>query len=649
MSGMLPLRDTDPREVGGYRLLGRLGEGGQGVVFLALGPAGNRAAVKLLAPTTDPLVRSRFLKEVAAAQQVAGFCTAHVLDAGIFERRPFIVSEYVSGPSLVEVIQQHGPRAGAVLERIAVATLTALGAAHAVGMVHRDFKPGNVLLGPDGPVVIDFGLAAVPGMTTTGLSGQVAVGTPAFMAPEQLAGVRVTAAADMWSWAVTIAYAGTGELPFKGESLTATAYAILHSEPTVGWLPEPLGSIVHRCLRKEPASRPSAWGALSELAAAGARLAGPLPPLAPALAADEEVSPAPRAPATVPEPRPDAGDGLIGAQPAATPQPGATPDWAATPQPGATPDSAATPQPAATPQAERRGRGRAWWRGRAAVVLASALLVVGAAGTALVLTRSGASPGGDVGTGQQPGPGQGLGAAAKARNQAVIWILRDVSRAEVVGCDPQVCAELTHKGFPAGEVSTIGPQSTDPLNSVLLVVTPAIQAQFGTRLASVYAPVVIASFGSGKNRIDIRLVFPGGTFRYRAVQQKYLRARKAAEALLLTNRRITFSATARAQLRSGGIDPRLLVLLAGMVAYHPVQIVDFGGRPPGGGPASLLRWVDLATVDETAHFPHAAYLRWMRAFANAQWTPYRPAYCQLVTLPGGQAMRIGYDVPSPLS
>src|SRR5499427_8291961 len=283
MSGMLPLRDNDPREVGGYRLLGRLGEGGQGVVFLALSSTGNRAAVKLLPPTTDPQVRSRFLKEVAAAQQVAGFCTAQVLDAGIFERRPFIVSEYVSGPSLVEVIQQHGPRSGVVLERIAVATLTALGAVHAVGMVHRDFKPGNVLLGPDGPVVIDFGLATVPGMTTTGLSGQVAIGTPAFMAPEQLAGARVTAAADMWSWAVTIAFAGTGELPFKGESLTATAYAILHSEPLVGPLPEPLGSIIHGCLSKNPAARPSAHDALSKLAAAGARLVGPLPPMAPPL------------------------------------------------------------------------------------------------------------------------------------------------------------------------------------------------------------------------------------------------------------------------------------------------------------------------------------------------------------------------------
>src|SRR5580658_7059886 len=116
MSDMLALRDTDPCEVGGYRLLGRLGEGGQGVVFLAEGPGGNKAAVKLLPSTTDPQVRDRFLKEVAAARRVARFCTAQVLDAGIFERRPFIVSEYVSGPSLVEVLEQLGPRGGAALE-----------------------------------------------------------------------------------------------------------------------------------------------------------------------------------------------------------------------------------------------------------------------------------------------------------------------------------------------------------------------------------------------------------------------------------------------------------------------------------------------------------------------------------------------------
>src|SRR5215469_525282 len=314
MSGLLPLRDTDPRDVGGYRLLGRLGEGGQGVVFLADTPAGSRAAVKLLPPTTDPQVRSRFLKEVAAAQRVARFCTAQVLDAGIFERRPFIVSEFVDGPSLVEVVEQFGARSGAVLERIAVATLTALGAVHAVGMVHRDFKPANVLLGPDGPVVIDFGLATVPGMTTTGLSGQVAIGTPAFMAPEQLAAERVTAAADIWSWGVTIAFASTGELPFKGESLTATALAILHSEPNRGTLPEPLRTLIYRCLSKDPALRPSAREALSELVAAGAKLEGPMPPAISAAVSDHETSRSRRASRAPPGPPRGNGDGLARAR-----------------------------------------------------------------------------------------------------------------------------------------------------------------------------------------------------------------------------------------------------------------------------------------------------------------------------------------------
>ena len=660
---MLPLRDTDPREVGGYRLLGRLGEGGQGVVFLALGPAGSRAAVKLLAPTTDPLVRSRFLKEVAAAQQVAGFCTAQVLDAGIFERRPFIVSEYVSGPSLVEVIQQHGPRTGGVLERIAVATLTALGAVHAVGMVHRDFKPGNVLLGPDGPVVIDFGLAAVPGMTTTGLSGQVAVGTPAFMAPEQLAGVRVTPAADMWSWAVTIAFTGTGELPFKGESLTATAYAILHSEPTVGPLPEPLSSLVYRCLSKDPATRPSARGALGELAATGARLAGPLPPVAPALPADAGAPHSPGVPAAAPEPRHETDNGQIGARPAAAERPAAT-EQPATERPAATErpvaaeeraaveQGAATEQPVATQQPVVRGSRRARWRRPAAAVLASILLVAGVAGTALVLARRGATPeqltGGHAD--QQSGAARQLSAAAAARAQAVGWIMHEVTHAAVVGCDPQVCAELTHQGFPSGNLVPLGPQSNDPIAAGLVVVTPAIQAQFGNRLASVYAPAIIASFGSGQARIDIRLVTPGGAKGYRATQQADLRARRTADALLLTNSRIEFSATARRQLRSGDIDPRLPMLIATMAQSHPVRIVDFGGSSPGGGPASLLRWVDVARVNRGAHLTRAAYLSWMQSLIHAQRAEYRPARSQQVTSPAGQTVvRIEYLAPSPLS
>src|SRR3974377_62232 len=125
MPELLALRDTDPREEGVYRLLGRLGEGGQGVVFLAEGPAGSQAAVKLLPPTTAPQDRSRFLNEGAAAARGGRFCTAQVLDAGIFERRPFIVSEYVSGPSLVEVVEQLGPRGGAALGPLALSQLTA--------------------------------------------------------------------------------------------------------------------------------------------------------------------------------------------------------------------------------------------------------------------------------------------------------------------------------------------------------------------------------------------------------------------------------------------------------------------------------------------------------------------------------------------
>ena len=618
MSGMLALRDTDPRQVGGYRLLGRLGEGGQGVVFLAVGPTGSQVAVKLLPPTTDPQVRSRFLKEVAAAQRVARFCTAQVLDAGIFERRPFIVSEYVSGPSLVEVVEQLGPRGGAALERIAAATLTALGTVHAAGMVHRDFKPGNVLLGPDGPVLIDFGLAAVPGMTTMGPSGQVAIGTPAFMAPEQLAGTRVTAAADMWSWAVTMVFAGTGELPFKGESLTAAAYAILHSEPHVGGLPEPLRSLVYRCLNKNPTVRPSARGVLGELVAAGARLVGPMPPMVSALATDEETSSSQRASAAPPEPPQGNGDGLIGGRPAFRDRPA------------------------------RRGSGRTWRRRRAAVLLAAIVLVAGVGVIAFNLHQRGSSA--ERLAGNHARTSQELPAEATARTRAITWILQQVSRAAVVSCDSQFCMDLVSGGFPSANLLTLGPASTDPLGSDLVVATAVIRAQFGSRLTSVYAPAVIASFGSGSARIDIRLVFPGGTARYRAVQQAALSDRKTADAQLLANSQVKVSATARAQLLSGDIDPRLPQLVAAMTASHPVRIVAFVNQSPGGGPASLLRSVDLATVDSAAHMTRAAYLGWIQAFINAQRAQYRPTWVQPVTLRTGQpVLRIGYGAPSPLS
>jgi predicted Ser/Thr protein kinase len=612
VSGMLPLRVTDPREVGGYGLVGRLGEGGQGVVFLAVSSAGTQVALKVLPATTDSQVRSRFLKEVAAAQRVARFCTVQVLDAGIFERRPYIVSEYIDGPSLIEVVEQDGPRGGPALERIAVATLTALGAVHAAGMVHRDFKPANVLLGPDGPVVIDFGLATVPGMTTTGLSGHEAMGTPAFMAPEQLAGERVTAAADMWSWAVSMTFAGTGELPFTGESLTAMAFAILNGEPSVGSLPEPLSSLIHRCLDKDPALRPSARDALNELVAAGAQPAGPLPPQAATLAVDDQVSTSPAAPVETPEP----------------------------PQRTAGP----SPKRHGTGSEPERARGsigyiRRHWR--ATALLVSMLLIGGAGGLVLILSRHGPLPARSAGS-------QELAAEAAARTQAVAWVLQQVSPATIVSCDPQVCADLAQRGFP--DVQILEPGSADPLGSTLVVCTAAIRAQFGGRLASVYAPAVIASFGSGNAKIEIRWAYPGGTSAYQAALQPDLGARKIQDAEFLTNNHLKVSAAARAQLLSGDIDPRLPMLLAAMTATYPVRIVDFGDQSPGGGPASLLRSMDLATKVSGTHLAASAYINWMQTLANTQWAQNRPASSKLVTLPSGQTvLRIEFDAPSPLS
>jgi serine/threonine protein kinase len=616
MPEMLALREMDPRQVGVYRLLGRLGEGGQGVVFLAVDPAGNPAAVKLLPPTTDPQVRSRFLKEVAAAQRVARFCTAQVLDAGIFERRPFIVSEYVSGPSLIEVVEQNGPRGGATLERIAVATLTALGAVHAAGMVHRDFKPANVLLGPDGPVLIDFGLAAVPGMTTMGPSGQAAMGTPAFMAPEQLAAERVTAAADMWSWAVTMAFASTGELPFKGESLTATAFAILHSEPDVGNLPEPLGSLIRRCLNKDPAARPSARGALSELVAAGARLMGPMPPIASVLDWDEKTASSAQVRAALPEPRAGSGEGLIAGDLPSRPH-------------------------------RRRLNRRASRRRRAAVLLSLILLVGGVVGLAFTLSPRGASP--ELLTGNHHVQMSPLAAEAQARAQAISWILHQVSPGAVVSCDEELCADLVSNGFPASQVSTLGPGANDPLGSSLLVATATVRDQFGGRLG-LYAPALIARFGTGNTRIDIWWIYPDGAAVYHATLPGALLSRKQAGAQLLTNSNIRASATARAQLLSGQVDPWLPDLLAILAHSHPVYIVDFASQSPGGGPASLLRWADLATTVPASHLTRAAYLDWMQSFIYTQRAEFQPVWVQQITPRKGPAvLRIGYGAPSPLS
>jgi hypothetical protein len=288
----------------------------------------------------------------------------------------------------------------------------------------------------------------------------------------------------------------------------------------------------------------------------------------------------------------------------------------------------------------------------AAAAVFVVVAVVGLAGTVFSgpsasFSGPGASP--RQITASHPGTSPPAGNEAAVRNQAVTWIMHQVNRAAVVACDAQVCADLASKGFPRANLLTIGPQSNNPLGAELVVATAAVRAQFRDRLASVYAPAVIAAFGSGNAKIEIRWEYPGGAKAYNAVQQSYARARKAAGALLLTSDRITFSAEAQAALRSGQIDPLLPQLLAFMVQKHPVQVVDFGDQAPGGGPASLLRTVDLATPDTAAHLTAAAFLHWIQGLVHAQRAQYRPSLSQL-KLPSGQTvLRIAYRAPSPLN
>jgi hypothetical protein len=281
------------------------------------------------------------------------------------------------------------------------------------------------------------------------------------------------------------------------------------------------------------------------------------------------------------------------------------------------------------------------------LLLAAGLLAAAVGVLAFILPRHGARS--EQLAGSHGPVTTGIPAETAARKQAITWILRQVSRAAVVSCDPQVCADLVSAGFPPGNVWPLGPTSNDPLGSALVVATGPIRAQYGSRLASVYAPATIASFGSGAARIDILLVYPGGAATYDADERTALPDRKTAGAQLLANSNIKASAAARAQLLSGDVDPRLPQLLAIMAGKHPVHIVDFVSQSPGGGPASLLRSVDLAAVDSAAHMTRSAYLGWMQAFIDAQRAQYRPSVRQVPLNAGQTVLRIGFGAPSPLS
>ncbi|WP_160160858.1 protein kinase [Actinomadura sp. K4S16] len=265
-----------PERIGPYRVVDRLGEGGMGTVYAGLDASGRKVALKVIRReyAADRQYRARFEAEVSAAKRVRPFCTAPVLDADPAADPPYLVTEFVNGPSLDAAVAKEGPLRGADLEAVAVGIATALTAIHDAGVVHRDLKPANVLLSTFGPRVIDFGIArSLDGTRLTATGG--IVGTPAFMAPEQLDGRGATPASDVFAWGATVAFAARGGPCFGGDSLPAVIHQIISGEPDLSGLAGTLLKAVQAALAKDPALRPSAQSLLDGLISSGVRQSAP--------------------------------------------------------------------------------------------------------------------------------------------------------------------------------------------------------------------------------------------------------------------------------------------------------------------------------------------------------------------------------------
>lgn len=247
-----------PQSVGGYRLLRQLGKGGFGEVYLGEKGDGEYAAVKILHSRLagDVSARTRFEKELEQIQRVSSFCIAPVLDADPHAPVPWIATEYIRGPSLTDAVLNNGPRRGVDLHRLAVTTATALTAIHSAGVLHRDLKPDNIMLAADGPRVIDFGISRILESACVLPSGQI--GTPGYMAPEQLNDVPLTPAVDVFAWGTVLVFAATGRQAFPVSSVAAWMRQLVEGEPVLDGLEEPFLGIVRDCLAKDPAARPSA-------------------------------------------------------------------------------------------------------------------------------------------------------------------------------------------------------------------------------------------------------------------------------------------------------------------------------------------------------------------------------------------------------
>ncbi|MEV7728742.1 serine/threonine-protein kinase [Streptomyces sp. NPDC087917] len=308
-SAVEPLRPGDPRTVGPYRLEGRLGAGGMGQVFLGASTSGRRVAVKLIRPELAGTARfrERFAREAAAARQVGGFHTAQVVDADPAAEPPWLATAFVPGPTLQQLVDADGPRGPAAVLRLGAGIAEGLAAIHRCGLVHRDLKPGNVIVAEDGPRIIDFGIAHESGAEAMTRTGSV-IGTYAYMSPEQVRGEALSPAGDVFAFGSVLAFAATGRSPFDATNVPAIVHRVVTAPPQLDGLTAPLRELVEACLAKDPARRPGMDEVLARLSVTGPGVATG-PPRSPggALGAAPGVAfhALPTQPAAAPPGRPD--------------------------------------------------------------------------------------------------------------------------------------------------------------------------------------------------------------------------------------------------------------------------------------------------------------------------------------------------------
>ncbi|WP_212909479.1 serine/threonine-protein kinase [Streptomyces sp. TS71-3] len=393
-----PLSDSDPRAIGAYRLVGRLGAGGMGQVYLGESGSGRQVAVKLVRPEVaeDPGFRRRFRREVELAMRAGGFWSAPVVDADAEAERPWVASQYVPGPSLAELVSRQGPLDAARVRRLGAGLAEALAAFHRVGLVHRDLKPSNVLILDDGPRVIDFGISKAlesDGGTELTKTGWL-VGTPGFMSPEQAMGGPVDTPSDVFSLGSVLIHAATGRGPFGHGATPVLLFRVVHEPPDMSGVPEELRPVVTACLAKDAGDRPTAAEVAERLAARPVDAAGGQLQDRAATVVDPSAGSTPPGagrPPTVLDPPEDV------TRTAEAPPQGGMPDTVpvGSLRPTvATPDGAASGRPASVPQGPAAGRPAAGDGGSPADLRQPALGALSPAATALLAEPFDAREGG---------------------------------------------------------------------------------------------------------------------------------------------------------------------------------------------------------------------------------------------------------------